>query len=916
MRPLHESLKSGTNISDINQDNSRNSDYRFINKDKLKSKSIVMEVDKDITDVSKNHTMHFNFPLDTSVDPSILKDSNQDNMDTNSNSPTTTKEFKYTKKSYQENIPEPNPTIMEPSFSSHFKRNNLETDQCAMSNDNKHFSEENKWDILKMFGKMTVYENMLKKSEENYILKSKSVDIAETSKQNASNNVVNTIKRNRRKSKPRHLNTLQLETFSDKNINQPLINKTTQNYVPLLNNVVNVANSFDAIDSQKTNNYYNFLYNLSKYKKTLKDNNVDVSKYTYKLSQLSESNPLFSRIINQSLDKSHIDNTDKLHTVSQQLASSYPSYDLPLNSMYPNAQLQIKSKSYHQLPYFGFRCLWPCCNVIQASVNQIKKHINEVHLRHNPTLSKKTEDLCYTPIPKEVLNLNIYEDSKGLANSLPIQPINYNFDHDYQKKRSIQQNLSFNLNNENLNRTEMNIKNMKNMCKPKNTQRPFRKRSDIKKCRKVYGMDKRDLWCTQCKWKKACSRFVELKKQISLIKWKSGINNEFTESLKKLDLLKNVTNSEKLKLYGLYKQATIGKCNTSKPSLTDLIGKAKWAAWNKCAKFTKTEAEKEYTLLVEKIYNKSNLMNMVNDGFISTLINNGTLEIKLNNEKKLNCLSKHTYLGITQILNQVKDDPKIKSVALTGQGNYFSSGNDVTSIAQEIVQNEGNNENMIIYFTTVVKNFVKSIIDFSKPLVALINGPAIGISVTILPLFDYVLASEQATFQTPFTNMGLCPEGCSTLTFFNLMGLSKATEILLFEKTLTAQEAFNVNLVNKFVPLSEFENESKLILEKINKFNVETLRKNKKMMRFFHLEKLHSHNEIEMNAVKDRLKSKESKEAAQKFLKNFVFFLGVYVGVYIDQNYSLPKVGDPKSLYKGAIRIMDNYKKDDSKDDK
>jgi peroxisomal 3,2-trans-enoyl-CoA isomerase len=115
------------------------------------------------------------------------------------------------------------------------------------------------------------------------------------------------------------------------------------------------------------------------------------------------------------------------------------------------------------------------------------------------------------------------------------------------------------------------------------------------------------------------------------------------------------------------------------------------------------------------------------------------------------------------------------------------------------------------------REFINSFIDFSKPLVALINGPAVGISVTTLGLFDLVLASDKATFISPFTKIAQSPEACSTHTFPLIMGPIKAAEFLMFNRKLTAQEAYDRNLVTQIIPHNELASRAWLIIEDYSK---------------------------------------------------------------------------------------------------
>ena len=94
---------------------------------------------------------------------------------------------------------------------------------------------------------------------------------------------------------------------------------------------------------------------------------------------------------------------------------------------------------------------------------------------------------------------------------------------------------------------------------------------------------------------------------------------------------------------------------------------------------------------------------------------------------------------------------------------------------------------------------MKAFIDFPKPLVVLVNGPAVGISVTVMALCDAVYATDRATFHTPFTILGQSPEGCSTVTFPQAMGHAHASEMLLFNKKITASEAKERGIVSEVI---------------------------------------------------------------------------------------------------------------------
>ena len=165
-----------------------------------------------------------------------------------------------------------------------------------------------------------------------------------------------------------------------------------------------------------------------------------------------------------------------------------------------------------------------------------------------------------------------------------------------------------------------------------------------------------------------------------------------------------------------------------------------------------------------------------------------------------------------------------------------------------------------------LQKFIEQFIKFPKILIGFINGPAIGIAVTILALFDGVYASSSATFSLPFIRNGLSPEGCSSYTFPSLMGSIQAKEILLFDRKLNAYEAQQRGLVTRVIDQNIFEEEKEKLIENILSLPKGSLLSSKSLLQKWNYQTLFNVNQQELNYLRKRWTDEEFIQVISNFV--------------------------------------------------
>lgn len=347
---------------------------------------------------------------------------------------------------------------------------------------------------------------------------------------------------------------------------------------------------------------------------------------------------------------------------------------------------------------------------------------------------------------------------------------------------------------------------------------------------------------------------------------------KFEDAKNRLNSLKEDPGNEtKLKIYALFKQATQGKCNAPKPSMMDLVGKAKWSAWNSLGDMSQDDAQLAYIALVDSLAGQEETERaeqQANQGpgeqyeGMTITRENKIFHIRLNRPKKKNAITWQMYKDIGKALKEAGSSDEYSIACITGTGDFYCSGNDLsnfTNVTPEQIPAMAKNGR------EVLEEFVEAFIDFPKPLIALINGPAVGISVTTLGLCDAVYCTDAATFHTPFSNLGQSPEACSSYTFPKIMGYAKANEMLLFNRKITAAEAKDRGLVSDIFPDHSFQAETTKLMEQYASFPPQSMRYSKVLNRSPELATLKAVNKAECELLEERWQSQECIKAIMAF---------------------------------------------------
>ena len=233
-------------------------------------------------------------------------------------------------------------------------------------------------------------------------------------------------------------------------------------------------------------------------------------------------------------------------------------------------------------------------------------------------------------------------------------------------------------------------------------------------------------------------------------------------------------------------------------------------------------------------------------------LQNHILRIQLNRPQKKNALTPAMYDSLREAIERADDDTSIHVITLTGSGDSFCAGNDLNSFLQD----PGSD---------AAARFIKAIANAQAPIVAAVNGVAVGVGVTMLLHCDLVYAAEDARFNFAFIDLGLLPEAASSYLLPRMLGYGRAAELLMLGEAFSAEKARECGIVNQVIAADALDALAQSKAEQLAAKPPEALRQTKMLLRRGNAKAVEETMALELSLIAERLVSDEVRGIMQAF---------------------------------------------------
>jgi enoyl-CoA hydratase/carnithine racemase len=236
-----------------------------------------------------------------------------------------------------------------------------------------------------------------------------------------------------------------------------------------------------------------------------------------------------------------------------------------------------------------------------------------------------------------------------------------------------------------------------------------------------------------------------------------------------------------------------------------------------------------------------------------------TRTIVMRRPEKKNALDREMLLAISGAIDSAQSNPQIRCLVLTGRSGVFTAGNDVGDVLKEATaeRDAGKPRSSVVLLRSLIKN--------KKPIIAAVDGMAVGLGMIMVLHCDYVIATKPSSFLALFTQYDLVPEGAASLLLPRMAGHQRAFSVLVMGRPMSAEQAREAGFVNIVVPPGHAIIEAQKVAREICELPPDAVAVSRKLLKL-PTEDLLRRMDQEEHVFGERMRSPEAMAAFRRFL--------------------------------------------------
>jgi len=245
----------------------------------------------------------------------------------------------------------------------------------------------------------------------------------------------------------------------------------------------------------------------------------------------------------------------------------------------------------------------------------------------------------------------------------------------------------------------------------------------------------------------------------------------------------------------------------------------------------------------------------------------GVARIELNRPDSMNAWNRQLGLDLLAAVRSVADDDEARAVLLTGAGRSFSSGADLKDMSGRDEVTPGGRPDVRRVLTERYHPIITGIRHMPKPVVAAVNGPAVGIGLSLALAADLIVAKESAYFLLAFVNIGLVPDGGSSLFVPTRVGMARATEMAMLGERVPARTALEWGLINRVFADEDFDEGVAALMERLASGPTRSYAGTKRQLNNWLYARMEEQLELEADIQSEMVKTADFTEGVRAFIE-------------------------------------------------